>query len=569
MTPATGSSDPKVAVIDNSAARKRACKPALALLFLIAGVYPAIWLASFTSDWFGAPDACDYAQMGRQILERRGMSTLQILPRHVRYLHDNQLLQAENWPNLYRYPLPTLVNAAFQRVIDDPVKAAIFQSGVSTWLLVIAVILLATRLADIRTGILAGLLVATDPLLWKLSYSGMTEPMASLLLIGVAYWTFANRSGSAMSTVALGGLCALAALNRTQLLVLLPWALVGYALVVIPRKVSNRDGSRTLLIQTGWILLGFVVVCSPWALRNMQITGSPFFSFSSTRNLLAGVVNGNFDHFLNAPYALSELITQYGSELPSKIWANLWPNAVSPEFWWARLGKYLFALPLALGAIFIWDRKTSPTREYRIFRMASLALWLGVFLVVSMAYHRHRFYVTLFPLLAIISARELAVLAALVFRRWEGRLGRVPISICAACALVLAVNHSESLSVTDPGLYGVPNSTTLRKMQDLREAIVPGRIVAAEESWNVALYANTRSLRMPIPPEDLLTIDRDYMPVDYVLIEPDYDRSLNLRQLRSTAEFQQSAQFQSRYRLAVKLRSGAYLYERRITSEPR
>ena len=96
-----------------------------------------------------------------------------------------------------------------------------------------------------------------------------------------------------------------------------------------------------------------------------------------------------------------------------------------------------------------------------------------------------------------------------------------------------------------------------------------GRIVAAEQSWNVALYANTRSLRMPIPATDVLTIDREFMPVDYMLIEPDYDRSPANRQLRSTAELQKSAEFQRRFRLALRLKSGAFLYERRVTSEIR
>ncbi len=73
-----------------------------------------------------------------------GLATKEILPRHVAYLKDRNLLDVDHLPNLYRYPLPTLSNAVAQLVIADPMKASVIQCGI-WFLLCIPVFFLLAR----------------------------------------------------------------------------------------------------------------------------------------------------------------------------------------------------------------------------------------------------------------------------------------------------------------------------------------------------------------------------------------------------------------------------------------
>ena len=91
---------------------KKQCTVAL-LLLLAAAV---IWSWAFNTSLFPNPDAFDYAQMGRQLADAKGFSTLQVFPKHIRYFHETGCLQKENWPNLYRSPLPIILNAFFYKI---------------------------------------------------------------------------------------------------------------------------------------------------------------------------------------------------------------------------------------------------------------------------------------------------------------------------------------------------------------------------------------------------------------------------------------------------------------------
>ena len=63
------------------------------LLFLIT---TTIWVWGFNTSYLTRLDAHDYAQMGREISEGNGFSTLQTFPRHIRYFHERGFLEEEN-----------------------------------------------------------------------------------------------------------------------------------------------------------------------------------------------------------------------------------------------------------------------------------------------------------------------------------------------------------------------------------------------------------------------------------------------------------------------------------------
>ena len=97
-------------------------------LWLGAGAVTAACLCTFAAvavDGLSRPDGFDYAQIGRELAEGRGFSSRQaIYALHLRFLKEHDLLQAP-WPNLHRFPLPSLTMAALFLVLGAGVPAVL------------------------------------------------------------------------------------------------------------------------------------------------------------------------------------------------------------------------------------------------------------------------------------------------------------------------------------------------------------------------------------------------------------------------------------------------------------
>ena len=70
-------------------------------------------------DGLWRPDGFDYAQIGREILRGHGFGSQQaIYALHLEFLTERDLL-TETWPNLHRFPLPSLVLAGWFRLLGE------------------------------------------------------------------------------------------------------------------------------------------------------------------------------------------------------------------------------------------------------------------------------------------------------------------------------------------------------------------------------------------------------------------------------------------------------------------
>ena len=95
---------------------------------LAAASFAAVALAGFawvSVDGLWRPDAFDYAQIAREIARGHGFSSLQaIYALHLDFLREHDAL-ATDWPNLHRFPLPSLVLAACFRVLGEGTLAVV------------------------------------------------------------------------------------------------------------------------------------------------------------------------------------------------------------------------------------------------------------------------------------------------------------------------------------------------------------------------------------------------------------------------------------------------------------
>jgi 4-amino-4-deoxy-L-arabinose transferase-like glycosyltransferase len=197
--------------------------------------------------------------------------------------------------------------------------------------------------------LLAGLIVACDPLLLNQQTLVMTETLATFLAI-LSLWCLArfDTSRSCFNAAFAGGAIGLAVLCRPTFL---PWLLfVGLVMVVVRGRLTFRDSAlrtpRSAL--SPWLrdfawrlanLAGLAVACaavmSPWAIRNYRVFGKPIVTTTHGGYTLLLGNNVSFYDWLehdssglpwsaakisgDAPYILGNLNLVLGMDLSSTV----------------------------------------------------------------------------------------------------------------------------------------------------------------------------------------------------------------------------------------------------------
>lgn len=131
---------------------------------------------------------------------------------------------------------------------------------------VVLIALLARRVAGDRAGLLAGVIAALHPLLVTADGALLSETLYTPLLVGAllcAYRLFDDPR--VVWAAALGALIGLAALTRSEALLLVP-------LLVVPVALRTRPGWA---VRAGAAALACVVVIAPWTIRNWDAFGRP------------------------------------------------------------------------------------------------------------------------------------------------------------------------------------------------------------------------------------------------------------------------------------------------------
>jgi 4-amino-4-deoxy-L-arabinose transferase-like glycosyltransferase len=187
------------------------------------------------------------------------------------YFRDTSLPTAEH------PPLHSLVLGAFAKLgATSPdaqrLTGALFGAGTIATLGV-----LGRRLAGKRAGLLAGALAAVYPVLIAADGALMSESLFGLLvaLSLLAAYRFVDvpTAGRAMT---LGAVIGLAALTRGEALLFLP-------LLLIP--VLRRPGGLRAALVT---VLAFVVVLTPWTIRNWIVFDQPILIANSSGSAIGG-----------------------------------------------------------------------------------------------------------------------------------------------------------------------------------------------------------------------------------------------------------------------------------------
>ncbi len=498
---------------------------------------------------FRAPDAYDYAQMGRAVHLGRGLSTQQIFPRHVPFLEERGLLDGTSWPNLSRYPLPPLLHAAAQMGTDNPFRAGQMVSGLFFAVAMGLLAVTAARGFGVVGGLAATLLAFSDPDWLHSAHQALTEPLACACLLGFLGVVVGVEVGAWgwRRSLALGLVSGIAVLTRTQLGFLVPVGALTCALL-------TAKGLR--LRHEGCFFLGLFLSVLPWMVRNLSLVGSPWFSFSSTRNLVMGT-GRDLDMELSAPVGLSAVWEQHGSAIGTKILEQLGAG-ITAEYWgsmyaglplWVAVGAALFTL---LG---ILPRFRAPRR------LASLITSILAlnFFTVSLAFPLDRFFLPTRPLLCLMAAGCLATLIRLITAHspWVRRgVAALALGALAIPAFQAVARHQES-------------PRRVASLEGVLEVCEPGSVIASDLSHRIALETPHRALRLPANPEELLEIDQEYLRLDYVLLSAKLmtgaktKKEAHFNAFETYRKFVRSSEFRSRYEEVPDLPGNTTLFRRR------
>jgi Dolichyl-phosphate-mannose-protein mannosyltransferase len=213
----------------------------------------------------------------------------------------------DRWAN--RPPLYPLLLAGIHWATNaSPVAVLVVQSILGA-LTAVLTALLAGRLGGRLCGVLAGLLAALYPYAVGNDTTLVEQPLYILFVVAFVLVALHahERTGDGLrfklrTAVLAGLLAALASLTRETfnvfLLLFFVWVLVGWR--------SLGFGKR--LAWIGLCAATFLVVCSPWLIRNARRFGTPAFAYCAGKSLWVGNNPHTFSHYPNGSIDDSERV---------------------------------------------------------------------------------------------------------------------------------------------------------------------------------------------------------------------------------------------------------------------
>lgn len=501
---------------------------------LVAGAFTATVLGLFAMvavDGLWRPDAFDYAQIGRELAEGRGFSSRQaIYALHLTFLRDAGLLDAD-WPNLHRFPLPSLVMAAGFRLfgVGDAVVVGygiLFQAATSALLFAWAraAIGLAPALACVFLFTANGVMLETG-------CSGLSEPpvMFFFTLALYAVW-WQQRRGGVLPSLLAGACLGLAALARTNALFVAPLFLVATAWAC---RAGEGSDIRRASIAGAAFAAALVAVVSPWWVRNLLLTGDPFFSLHSYFLLPSGTGAGGFKWDLTLPW-----VREFSSPL-----AFLSEHADRVfDKWGHNLLRLLRALPTLAGTFWL-----PPVAAAGVFLSAGAGLrpvalllvasfGLNALLVSFTDLYLQKYHLHFLPGMILLATGVVWQLIA----RLEGPRLRVVLLACAVLAMA-------DLQSTARAFRRVPTSISHFDQAHwavIREQTAEDAVIVSDQSHALTWETGRKSVRLHYdraPNGELmlgvLTLSDDYLPIDAVYLSQQFLRDpAKLASLNRTLE---------------------------------
>jgi len=355
-----------------------------------------------------------------------------------------------------------------------------------------------------RAGLISGCLLAVHPIAvdWSLRIMSEVGTMSAVMLVFVLLFSGRWRARPWV----IGAAAGLAYLTKYQSVLLWPALLVGLW-SLSPR--GTRSG------RVGWALLSFLIVVSPWFLRNLAVFGDPLHTVV-TKGMLAkyprfGGENKVFTRLVAPPGFLSFLLAHPG-EVAAQAWVG--SRVVVFQFFRSVAGPVWLYPAAILG--FIW--MVRKPRVWGPFLVYAFCLYAAVSLCIPNV----RYMLSLLPLWLVLAGigfdRALTRAGGGKLRTEALRWGGVALLALAVGSSVLQV-RSRAIGAGGDWRPGV-NFCSLegRAMAELLQGVAgPDEPVFGEEQYHDALLFDRMVIQVPYD-ETTLQVVRDRYHLRYMAI---------------------------------------------------
>jgi hypothetical protein len=233
------------------------------------------------------------ANVGRQLARGEGFSTLVNYPQTAAFLRARGLRfdPARPYPELHQAPLYPLVIAGALRALPSSAREGLFAKPpeppdgfaadyfllglnlVLLWLAAWLTFSLARRLFGPPAGWLAALALLLSVTVWQQTVVVNGTPLLMVLaLLAFHAWLSVEENADGSGRARFVGLCALGVACGLLFLADYP---AGMLVVVALAYAGWRFAARARAAAIALVATSFLLVVSPWIIRNLALTGSP------------------------------------------------------------------------------------------------------------------------------------------------------------------------------------------------------------------------------------------------------------------------------------------------------
>lgn len=522
----------------------------VAILFaFIALIYLIYNVSRF--DTLTNVNAIDYAQIARHIARGEGVITSFIKPLGLTYEPS-----ISNHPDLTYPPLHMVWTAGIMKMLGENDRAVSHSSGLAFLLTVPLVFLLALKLFDWRTAVLATLLFGTHVANLGYAISGLESSLLGLFFVAMLLLLYqASESDQhEMAWVGAAGL-VMGLLYMTKYVWLM--AAIPAIIFLIVMKPKRR------MARAGVFVLLFMAISAPWLYRNYSITGSPFFSLrvhevvGQTRAYPANII------YRTVPDAPPSSLVFIG-ENPRAVFEKVRGGLSTFYTAFQTLGG-VFVTPFFIVGILV------RLGNERIERLRYLLY--GTILLVAIAL---AFLIAAPRLLAPVGGFVTILAAALFWRlldaRSQGMDLRVRTRFIAAAVAVLMVLHLHPFvtSITpDIPDYVMGDTPLETAMTQLRET-TDGPILT-DVPWTVAWMGDMEAIWLPQTEQDFRRLEDRVGRFEWLLLSPMVAQMAGVERLEAWANVwvraQQGDAEYLGFGISARLGDGRWILMRRQADE--
>jgi hypothetical protein len=496
------------------------------------------------------PEAMDSAQLARNISEGKGYTTLFLRPLSLYLMQKHAAAQNPDagtnappdpvriktaHPDISNPPVYPLVLAGLMKMLPFDytvnLKKPFWTNSGSFWryqpdffialfneLLLLVVValtfILAKNLFDSNVAWLAAILALGCELLWRFSVSGLSTMLLLVIFLGLVVLLLKIERGVRelnftpgrifALTVAAGILTGIGALTRYAF----AWTIIPVALFLLFFNGPRRW--RLMLVA----LLAFLLVLTPWIIRNETVSGTPFGTASFA------VVEGTFifpqfqlERSVQPELTHAMWLTPY----LQKIFGNLRDVLTSDLM--KSVGGW--AAALCFAGLFMGFRSTG-ARRIRYF----LLMCLGVFAVIqalgrtqlsetSPEINSENLLVLLVPLVLVFGASFFFTLLEQMILPLLALRYAVIAGFVALCCLpmIFILAAARTVPVVYPPYFPPQIQMSARWMQ-------PDELMMSDVPWAVAWYGDRQCVWLTLDADDDFFTVNKLKPVKALYLTP-------------------------------------------------